>query len=89
MIIENVEPPIRDISYHVENNKAVLDSVLYGKSYTIGKGEKFAQLVLNKVPTAQFYQINNISDVQGDRGGGFGSSSIYEKNDERYGTDLL
>lgn len=76
VIIENVEPPIRDISYHIENNKAVLDSVLYGKSYTIGKGEKFAQLVLNKVPTAQFYQINNISDVEGDRGGGFGSTGL-------------
>ena len=76
VIIENVEPPIRDISYHIENNKAVLDSVLYGKSYTIGKGEKFAQLVLNKVPTAQFYQINNISDVEGERGGGFGSTGL-------------
>lgn len=55
----------------------------------IGQGEKFAQLVLSEVPKAVFYEIDDVSSIEGDRGGGFGSSSIYEKDDPRYGTDKI
>lgn len=88
VIIENVEAPIQDISYHYDNNQLIIDSILHGKDYYIGKGEKFAQLVLCKVYEANFTQVTDITTVKGDRGGGFGSSSIYSKEDARYGSDL-
>jgi len=86
VIIENVDPPIKDITIDEEGK---VTSILYGSDFTIGKGEKFAQLVLNEVPKASFFRVMNILEVDGDnRLGGFGSSSIYDKNDSRYGTDL-
>jgi dUTPase len=54
-----------------------LYEVLFGSSYTIGKGEKFAQLVLCEVPKAIFYQVEHVSDVANDgRNGGFGSTGV-------------
>lgn len=90
VIIENIDSPIQDIEYTYDDNGHIsIISIAHGQNYYITKGEKFAQLVLNKVPTAVFYKVDNIGEFEGDRGGGFGSSSIYGKNDERYGTDLL
>lgn len=77
VIIENIEPPIQDIGFHYnDNNQLIIDSILRGKDYYIGKGEKFAQLVLCKVYEASFTQVTNITTVKGDRGGGFGSSGL-------------
>lgn len=90
IIIENIDSPIKDMEYDYDDyGNIIIKSIVYGENYYITKGEKFAQLVLNKVPTAVFYSVDNIGEFEGDRGGGFGSSSIYGKNDERYGTDLL
>ena len=77
VIIENVEPPIKDITYTFNADGEIkIDSILHGSPFTIGKGEKFAQLVLNEVATANFYQVEDISIVGGNRGGGFGSSGL-------------
>ncbi|HAU87047.1 MAG TPA: dUTP diphosphatase [Lachnospiraceae bacterium] len=76
VIIENIEAPIQNISYHYDNDRLVIDSILHGKDYYIGKGEKFAQLVLCKVYEASFTQVTDITTVKGDRGGGFGSSGL-------------
>ena len=76
VIIENVESPIKDIAYHFENGKVIIDSILHGMPFTIGKGEKFAQLVLNKIEKANFYKVEDINLFEGDRGGGFGSSGL-------------
>lgn len=54
----------------------------------IGAGEKFAQLVLKEQPKAAPYRVENVMEIGENRGGGFGSSSIYSKEDFRYGTDL-
>lgn len=92
VIMENIDPPIRsiNISNWDENNDVVhFSDIEFGQSYTIGKGEKFAQLVLAETPKVSFYRVDSVADIGEDRGGGFGSSSIYDKNDERYGTDLL
>ena len=54
-----------------------LYEVLFGSSHTIGKGEKFAQLVLCEVPKAVFYQVEHVSDIANDgRNGGFGSTGV-------------
>lgn len=88
IIVENVESPIMDIAYEFdENGQPIITSILHGASYTIGKGEKFAQLVLSAVPKATFKEVSKITEA-GDRKGGFGSSSIYAKDDSRYGSDL-
>lgn len=97
IIIENVEPPIKDITYEEVTNCETgmvdhlkITSIEYGSSFTIGKGEKFCQLVLAEVPKIAFFRVDSVLEVdENNRKGGFGSSSIYDKNDSRYGTDLL
>lgn len=75
VIIENIEPPIKDITYEFDDSgRPVLTSVLHGQSYTISKGERFAQMRLVEVPTANFFKVERVGDIGEDRGGGFGSS---------------
>ena len=75
VIIENIEPPIKDITYEFDDSgRPILTSVLHGKSYTISKGERFAQMRLVEVPTANFFQVESVDGIGDDRGGGFGSS---------------
>ena len=75
VIIENIEPPIKDITYEFdESGRPILTSVLHGQSYTISKGERFAQMRLVEVPTANFFQVESVAGIGDDRGGGFGSS---------------
>lgn len=75
VIVENVEPPIKDITYKFdENGQPILTSVLHGQSYTISKGDRFAQMRLVEVPTARFFQVESVNGIGDDRGGGFGSS---------------
>ena len=74
-IIEKIEPPIKDITYEFDDNgRPILTSVLHGQSYTISKGERFAQMRLVEVPTASFFQVESVDGIGDDRGGGFGSS---------------
>ena len=74
VIIDNIEPFIKEAKMD-ENGR--LYEVLFGSSYTIGKGEKFAQLVLCEVPKAVFYQVEHVSDIANDgRNGGFGSTGV-------------
>ena len=77
IIIENIEQPIQDISYHFDNNnKIIIDSILHGKTYSIEKGQKIAQLVLNKISKANFVLVDTVNKIEGDRGGGFGSTGL-------------
>lgn len=77
VIIENVDAPIKDITYDFDDNgNIIIKSILHGSPYYIEKGTKFAQLVLNKVPTASFVQVEDIREIEGDRNGGFGSSGL-------------
>lgn len=82
IIIENVEPPIKDITYEEIFNEDGsikgfnINSILYGSSYTIGKGQKFAQLVLSEVPKAVLYEVESVGEIGEDRGGGFGSTGL-------------
>lgn len=77
VLIENIDPPVRDITYYFDNNHhPVLTSILHGSTYTINKGEKFAQLVLMEVPKARPYAVEKVSAFSGNRGGGFGSSGL-------------
>jgi len=83
VILENNEPPIKDITYEPvfdENNNIKylnITSIEYGKSFTIGKGQKFAQLVLAENPKAILYEVESVSEIGEDRGGGWGSTGVY------------
>lgn len=74
VIIDNIEPFIKSAQM---DETGRLYNVEFGSSYTIGKGEKFAQLVLAEVPKAIFYQVENVGEVANDgRNGGFGSTGV-------------
>lgn len=74
IIVDNIEPFIKSADID-ENGR--LYNVVFGTSYTIGKGEKFAQLVLCEVPKAAFYQVESVSKIDNDgRKGGFGSTGV-------------
>lgn len=87
VIIENVDPPIKSITTeeNIDDNGKVdyrITSIEYGSDYTIGKGEKFCQLVLIEVPKATMYVTNSVQDYGDDRQGGFGSTGLFEQNHE-------
>ena len=44
--------------------------------YRIRKGERIAQLVLAEVPRIHLIQVDKVSEIGADRGGGFGSTGI-------------
>jgi dUTP pyrophosphatase len=74
VIIDNIEPFIKSADID-ENGR--LYNVEFGSSYTIGAGEKFAQLVLCEVPKAAFYQVESVAAIENDgRAGGFGSTGV-------------
>lgn len=79
VIIENVDPPICAI--HVDfaqspNDPIPVGAIEFGSPYTIGKGEKFAQLVLNEVPKVAWIEVESVSGLGEDRGGGYGSTGL-------------
>lgn len=71
VIVDNIDPYIKHAEMD-ENGR--LYNVEFGSSITIGKGEKFAQLVLSEVPKAVFYQVESVAGMGEDRQGGFGST---------------
>ena len=74
VIIDNIEPFIKSAQM---DETGRLYNVEFGSSYTIGKGEKFAQLVLCEVPKAAFYQVESVGSIENDgRAGGFGSTGV-------------
>ena len=80
VIIENIEQPVQDIDYHFYEGdlttkpQIIIDSILHGKSYTLEKGQRIAQMRLVEAPTVSWMKVENIGEIEGDRGGGFGSS---------------
>ena len=70
IILHNCAPTIQDFG----DGRA--ETYLYGPSYTISKGDRIAQLVLQAVPTALFIKTSDISKIGEDRNGGFGSTGV-------------
>ena len=74
IIVDNIEPFIKEAKM---DGNGRLYEVLFGSSYTIGKGEKFAQLVLAEVPKASFFEVESVGAIENDgRNGGFGSTGV-------------
>ena len=73
VIVENIEPPFKDIDYEFDNNGEIhIKSILHGQAYTIAEGQRFAQMRLVQVPTAAFVAVDSVANLGEDRGGGFG-----------------
>ena len=73
VIIENIEPPFKDIDYEFDDNGEIhIKSILHGQPYTIAKGQKFAQMRLVEVPTINFVKVDSVQNIGENRGGGFG-----------------
>ena len=70
VILHNCAPSIQDFG----DGRA--ETCLYGPSYTISKGDRIAQLVLQAVPTALFIKTSDISKIGEDRNGGWGSTGV-------------
>ena len=81
VIVENIEPRIVDIDVDYEKSEpgAInVVSILYGKDYTITKGQRIAQMRLVEAPSAALFEVDDINDVIGfNRGGGFGHSGDF------------
>ena len=77
VIIENIEPPFKDIDYEFDENGEIhIKSILHGESYTISKGQRFAQMRLVQVPKIAFVEVESVGEIGVNRNGGFGSSGI-------------
>lgn len=79
IIIENIEPAIKDISYSFNEDGTIkIDSILHGSDVHISKGERIAQLRLVEVPKINFYRVDDVMKVDNeDRGGGLGHSGNF------------
>jgi len=75
VIVDNIDPPIKHI-YTDEDGRVVACD--FGSSYTIGEGQKFAQLVLKEQPKVLWQQLDSIMDVESDGrdSGGYGSTGL-------------
>lgn len=84
VIIENIDDPIKDTTLETIQDYDVtgehmagshLESVnLYGSSFTIGKGERFAQMRLVEVPIVNWLPVSSLGEFENDHGAGFGST---------------
>lgn len=73
VIVENTDPPLKSVgTVLIEGEEQ--DANLYGSSLTIGKGERFAQMRLIKVPRVRWQEVNSIGTFDDDHGEGFGST---------------
>ncbi len=78
VIIENIEPPLLDTELDTNTgeffgNEPMLGN-LYGNAFTIGKGERFAQMRLVEVPMVNWLQVSSLGEFENDHGAGFGST---------------
>lgn len=74
VLVENIEPPIRNIDSHYTNNgRIIVDAIDYGTPIHIDKGQRIAQARIVKVPTAFYTETEQVNEtLRGE--GGFGST---------------
>lgn len=73
VIIENIDPPIKQVGLELRDGE-IMDGTLYGSSFTIGKGERFAQMRLVEVPLVNWLPVSSLGTFENDHGKGFGST---------------
>lgn len=79
VIIENIEAPIRDITYEFDDKgMPVITSILHGSIAHIEKGDRIAQIRLVEAPCMACTEVETVANIAGNRGGGFGSTGTNE-----------
>ena len=73
VIIENIDPPVKQVGLELRNGE-IVDGTLYGSSFTIGKGERFAQMRLVEIPLVNWLPVSSLGSFENDHGKGFGST---------------
>lgn len=73
VIVENIDPPLKDYQI-TQDGDGILQGPLYGSSFTIGKGERFAQMRLVEVPLVNWLEVESLGSFESDHGAGFGST---------------
>lgn len=76
VIIENIDPPLKDYTLEWANHE-LQEGPLYGSSFTIGKGERFAQMRLVEVPVVNWLPVSDLGNFENDHGEGFGHSGRF------------
>lgn len=76
VIVENIDPPLKDYQI-TQDGEGLLQGPLYGSSFTIGKGERFAQMRLVEVPLVNWLQVESLGNFDSDHGKGYGSSGRF------------
>lgn len=54
----------------------IMQNTSDSEPFTVEKGDRVAQFVLQKVPKMQFTKVENVKTIGFDRGGGFGSTGV-------------
>lgn len=75
VIVTNTDPQIKELVL-TEDGRVDTKGTLFGQSYTITKGMRFAQLVLSEKPTCLFYEVSNVKEIGFDRASGFGGTGV-------------
>lgn len=73
VIVENIDSPLKDFQIQ-QDGESLLQGPLYGSSFTIGKGERFAQIRLVEVPIVNWLPVNSLGSFENDHGAGFGGT---------------
>jgi dUTP pyrophosphatase len=74
VIIENIDPPVKEAGILQNAEGEYEEANLYGSSFTIGKGERFAQMRLIEVPVVNWLPVSDLGTFENDHGSGFGST---------------
>ena len=75
VIVENIDSPLKDYTIQ-QDEGGLLQGPLYGSSFTIVKGERFAQMRLVEVPLVHWLEVDSIGEFENDHGKGFGSTGV-------------
>jgi len=73
VIVENIDSPVKEIGTEIINGEPI-DGNLYGSSFFVGAGERFAQMRLVEVPLANWLEVTSFGELASDHGKGFGST---------------
>lgn len=76
VIIENIDPPVKQVGLELRDGE-IMDGTLYGSSFTIGKGERFAQMRLVEIPLVNWLPVSSLGSFENDHGSGFGGSGQF------------
>lgn len=74
VIVENIDAPLKEAGIVTLEDGSIEDASLYGSSFTIGKGERFAQMRLVEVPVVNWLPVESLGEFENDHGKGYGST---------------